>query len=128
MKLKYQEKLDNLPSCPISNDHRTLKLYRLAKEDNISEEDLTPLMLESPNRFKGKDTECLSWGLSLHDTKKASEGTRRMLSKRRKKFSSIHSIKINIEMGKKHQSGINKNHYTVYPYEGIDLIPNFVKE
>lgn len=128
MKLKNQKELDKLQNCPLKNNPKTIKLFRLVKEETITENDLIPLILENPKRFKGKKNECLSWGLSLFNTRKAAEDTVKFLSKKKRKHKSIYSIVAKEPVTFKHQSGTNKNHYTVYPYTDIDLIPNFVKE
>ena len=51
----------------------------------------------------------------------------KVLSKR-KKSKGIYSVIVSKEMAIKHQSGSNKQHFTVYPYEDVNYITNFVKE
>ena len=129
MILKYKDELNKLPNCPLVNDENTIKVYRWSANDPIQESDFLPLALEEPKRNFPEDKICLSWGVSTHNTITATKNAIRIFSKKKRdRMKTIYSIEIDKTLALKHQSGCDKNHYTVYQYENIDIIGKFSQE
>lgn len=127
--LKHHEIINSLGNCPLLNEEKTMKLFRWCENDIIKDADLLPLAIDNPSRTFIGDSLCLSWGISTYDCIEASQNAVKVFSKKkREKLKSIYSIEVDKSMAVKHQSGTNKNHYTVYPYENRDLVNSFSKE
>lgn len=120
MDLLHQEHIAKIDNCPIENQLGEIKLYRWVNKDNFENSFV-------PHGFKEhlKDN-CLAWGLSTFNSEKgAKEALNSLPAKRRKEFNAIAFCSIKNENGIKHQSGVNKNHYTFYPSTEFDVLSNF---
>lgn len=122
MKLIHEEEILKLNNCPSSNTEKTIKLYRWSKGDNDL---IKPFAIINPVQ---NDKKCLCWGLSHYNSLQYIENKINAMSlKRKSSIKGVYCIEVTKELAIKHQSTSDRNHYTVYPYEGIDFISNFVK-
>lgn len=123
MILENQVTIKKLDDCPLTDEKKTLKLFRLVQNNPITASDLVPYAIDNPDKFAHL---CLGWGLSTHNSLEASiKAIKGLSSKKRKKIIAVFSIDIEESIAVKHQSGENKNHYTVYPYENVGFIKKF---
>ena len=122
MKLKYQEQIDAIGDCPSININGQLELFRCVSNPIDDDSFLPQAVLLKP---KHQDN-CLAWGLSCFSSESSAKGTLANLSKRkRSNYSIIAKGMITDEDGIKHRSGANKQHFTLYPIEGLDLSKRF---
>lgn len=126
MILENKDKILKLDNCPLQNEEKTIKLYRLSENNPIENVDLVPYAVSNPERHAEK---CLAWGLSFYNTLEATRSALNgMPTKRRKKIKAVMIIEVDKTIAIKHKSGENKNHYTVYPYQNVDFISKFTLE
>lgn len=127
MVLNYDKDIRSLENCPLENDDRTIKLYRLALSSPMTNEDLKPLAFINPKVW-GKN--CRAWGLSFHTNIEGSKNTLKILNKKKKANRTliVYSLEVDKDCAIKHQSSDDKSHYTVYPYSEVDVLSKFALE
>ncbi|AWM12448.1 hypothetical protein DI487_00175 [Flavobacterium sediminis] len=123
MKLKYQDKINEIDNCPLANERGSVKVIRVGKSNPATNEDLKPHAILFP---KYKDL-CQAWGLSVFKYPTTSDDIKNILPRKlSERFDKTHVFTITDSMGVKYQIGDNQSHYTFFPNEGIDLLSTFV--
>ena len=123
MKLKYQKQIESIDNCPLDNQSGDKILFRCV-ENPITINSFEPHAVIHKPKFQNT---CVAWGLSFFGDLKSANATLKNLSKKMQQkveLQSIASGKITDDDGIKHSTK-NKNHFTFYPKNDLDLISKF---
>ena len=124
MGLYYQEDIDKVKNCPLTNHEGDLVLFRLIKSSYMEHGDLLP---KSANpRYKATQHECESWGLSTYDNlKSAINNFLLMPEKLRSRFSHVAKVNVTSDFGIKYKTLDDKSHFTLFPIEDDKILDKF---
>jgi hypothetical protein len=123
MTLKYQSQIDSIDNCPLDECKGEKILFRFV-ENPMTTESFEPHAIIYKPKYHNL---CIGWGLSMFvDLKSAKETLNSLSLKMQQKIvvKSIASGLITDNDGVKCCTK-NKNHYTFFPKQDIDLISRF---
>lgn len=121
MELKYQKEINSIENCPVENQKGEKILFRCV-ENPMDINSFQPNAVLLKPKFQNN---CLAWGLSLFSNYDSAKQMLNNLSKnKRTNYSKIAKSKLTEDDGIKHNSK-NKNHYTFYPAESLDILSKF---
>lgn len=125
MTLSYANDIAKIDNCPLENDPRDIVLFRMIKEEQITNEDLKPKALnERGQSFKDI---CEGWGISTYSSiSEILMNYEGMNEKLRSRFTHVASIKVTADFGIKYQSGNSKFHFTLFPIQDEKVLEKFI--
>ncbi len=123
MVLKYQKEIDKINNCPLSNEKGDKDLFRFIKEKPLSDNSFAPYGVINKKKYSHT---CKAWGLSAYNSlKNANEVLQNLPGGTRESFVGIAKATITDNDGVKYQTGRNKNHYTFFPDNNLNLLTKF---
>ncbi len=124
MNLCYNDEINSIENCPLSNDDSDIILYRLIKNEQVCENDLEPKAVNPRNKHL-KDI-CEGWGLSTYsNANEAITIYKNMNPNLQARFTHLASVYVDKAFGVKYQSGENSCHYTLFPFLDENIISKF---